>query len=111
MRDTDDDEPIDYRRGPAPTPNPPPKTTDEHWAAEQRHEAAKLRAAAITACPLCDQDGYRRLTVCDHTDHTATNQRGIAAVRAALATRPPTTPQQHPPNTPTGHTDGKNTHL
>lgn len=45
-----------------------------------------VRQLAITACPLCDDDGYRpNRTVCDHQDRAATAARGIAACRAALA--------------------------
>lgn len=45
-----------------------------------------LTAAAITACRLCDTEGYRpNGTVCDHHDRTATAAAGSARVRAALA--------------------------
>lgn len=76
MHDPDDDRP-DYRRGPAPTPEPVTIQPDHRAAAEQR-------AADIAACGLCDTDGYRQLTVCDHTDHTQTAKAGIARVRAAM---------------------------
>lgn len=72
---SDDDRP-DYRRGPAPVTEPVP-VTDARIAAEQRQ-------ADIANCDLCDTDGYRQLTVCDHTDHTQTAARGIAAVKAAM---------------------------
>lgn len=52
-----------------PTPNP-----DTHQA----------RTQAITNCGLCDQDGYRGTTVCDHTDHHPAAQRGIALIRAQM---------------------------
>lgn len=98
MRDDDDDR-QDYRRGPAPvTPTPKAATRDELWAAEQRRAEAARRAQAIAACNLCDTDGYRcdaqghRLAVCDHVDRTETNQRGIQAVRAALANKGITPP-------------------
>lgn len=42
-------------------------------------------AAAIVACTLCDDDGYRGLRVCDHVDYTAAARTGMAKVRAALA--------------------------
>lgn len=42
------------------------------------------RAQAIRACTLCDGDGYRGSTVCDHEDHAPAAKRGMAAVRAAL---------------------------
>jgi hypothetical protein len=52
------------------------------------HTAAQLRAEAIHACDLCDPDGYRNGSVCDHDPNRAdTNARGMAAVRAALTTR------------------------
>lgn len=51
---------------------------------ERRREAVRAIAQAIAACPLCDGDGYRGAAVCDHTDHTETNRRGAAAVKAAL---------------------------
>lgn len=70
----------------------------------------ELRLAAVAECQLCDPDGYRGAIVCDHQDHTETNQRGIAAVRAALAARAPR-PQNHPEKPPTGQPDTKNTHL
>ena len=44
-----------------------------------------LRATAIVACGLCDDDGYRGNRVCDHVDHAAAAQRGMAKVRAAMA--------------------------
>lgn len=47
--------------------------------------AAHLTAQAITNCTRCDSDGYRGGTVCDHIDHTQAAERGMAAVRAALA--------------------------
>lgn len=46
---------------------------------------AHLDPAAITACPLCDDDGYRGGTVCDHRDHYADTAAGRAAVTAELA--------------------------
>lgn len=54
---------------------------------------AELRAIAIRACHLCDTDGYRGHTVCDHTDHAPAAQRGIALIRAALARSGTTTPE------------------
>lgn len=45
------------------------------------HEA---RAAAINACPLCDSDGYIRLQVCDHVDHTEAAKRGMAMIRQVM---------------------------
>lgn len=76
----------------------------DHWLAEQtverreaeqakaraeaaaRAETAAVRARAIAACGLCDDDGYTAThSVCDHVDRTDTNARGMAKVRAALA--------------------------
>jgi hypothetical protein len=48
---------------------------------DEDHQA---RAAAITACQLCDDDGYRGTTVCDHIDHYAETTAGRAAVNAEL---------------------------
>ncbi|MBU8819566.1 hypothetical protein [Mycolicibacterium goodii] len=54
------------------------------WHAQ--HDApAHLTRAAIAACGLCDDDGYRGGHVCDHVDHGAAAKRGMAKVRAALA--------------------------
>lgn len=66
-------------------------------------EQAQLRAQAIANCGLCDQDGYRRLTVCDHTDHTPAAKRGMAQIRAAMGWNPPP-PHPHPENRPQAHT-------
>jgi hypothetical protein len=50
---------------------------------------AELRAQAIAQCRLCDTDGYRGSSVCDHNpDQAAINARGIAACRAALTKEP-----------------------
>ena len=50
----------------------------------QRIRTDQAAAHAITACALCDDDGYRGASVCDHTDRTHTTRNGLAAVRAAL---------------------------
>lgn len=72
----------------------------DRWAERQRHTQAKAQSAeaharaaliaeAIEACNLCDDDGYRNGSVCDHNPHRDdTNARGIAAVRAALTRTP-----------------------
>ena len=39
---------------------------------------------AIVACDLCDDEGYRGLTVCDHIDHTAAARRGMEKIRRAM---------------------------
>lgn len=46
---------------------------------------AHLTARAIAKCALCDTDGYRGSSVCDHIDHRAAADRGMALVREALA--------------------------
>ncbi|WP_280410716.1 hypothetical protein [Nocardia asiatica] len=49
-------------------------------------QAAEDRARAITACGMCDADGYRDGRVCDHDPGAVERaQRGSAAVRAVLA--------------------------
>lgn len=53
--------------------------------AAERVNASASRALAIAECELCDDDGYRGTTVCDHQEHADTNARGIAMVRAAMA--------------------------
>jgi len=42
------------------------------------------RAEAIRVCDLCNPDGYRGGTVCDHTDHRAAAARGMAMIRHAM---------------------------
>nr|WP_046284611.1 hypothetical protein [Mycobacterium sp. UM_NZ2] len=49
-----------------------------------RHAEHEAAARARAACRLCDPDGYRHGTVCDHIDHAPAARRGIAACRAAL---------------------------
>lgn len=44
-----------------------------------------LDPAAIGDCQLCDADGYRGTTVCDHREHYADTTAGRAAVNAELA--------------------------
>ncbi|TDH57533.1 hypothetical protein E2F47_01825 [Mycobacterium eburneum] len=53
--------------------------------ASRRAQLALDRGLAIANCTLCDDDGYRGSSVCDHVDHAGTNAAGMAAVRAALA--------------------------
>lgn len=52
--------------------------------ADLDHPAAHMTPQAITACGLCDDDGYRGNHVCDHQDHAGAAKRGIAKVRAAM---------------------------
>lgn len=44
----------------------------------------QARAQAIAACALCDDDGYRGGTVCDHVDHSAAAKRGMDTIRQAM---------------------------
>ena len=46
---------------------------------------AHLDPAAVVACGMCDDDGYRGGTVCDHQDRRAAAKRGKAAIDAILA--------------------------
>lgn len=39
---------------------------------------------AIIACGMCDDEGYRGGTVCDHIDHVSTTERGRGLMRAEL---------------------------
>lgn len=48
-------------------------------AAERRRNALR-----IANCALCNDDGYRGATICDHIDHRPAYKRGMALVRAAL---------------------------
>jgi hypothetical protein len=78
------------------------------WQIRERHrrnaadsEAAQAHAALITeaihACGLCDEDGYRNGSVCDHDPNRAdTNARGMAAVRQALRRTPEPTDHDEP---------------
>ena len=45
---------------------------------------AQARALAIVNCGLCDDDGYRGGSVCDHVDHSAAARRGMDAIRAQM---------------------------
>lgn len=66
------------------------------WMSQQQREAAlrlsteareraELRAQAIAACGICDDDGYDRGLPCDHDpEREERARRGIAAVRANL---------------------------
>jgi hypothetical protein len=47
--------------------------------------AAQAQRDRIAACILCDDDGYRGGTVCDHIDHRPAARRGMELVRQALA--------------------------
>lgn len=39
---------------------------------------------AVADCGLCDDDGYRGGTVCDHIDHAGAARRGMALVRQVM---------------------------
>lgn len=41
------------------------------------------QTAAVANCPLCDDDGYRDMRVCDHVDRSG--MRGSVIARQALA--------------------------
>lgn len=56
----------------------------ELWEAQQARTKRDNRAQAIRDCRLCDPDGYRGTTVCDHQDHAAAARRGTAAIRAQM---------------------------
>jgi len=45
---------------------------------------ARRRAARIANCGLCDDEGYRGATPCDHIDHRPAYERGMTAVREAM---------------------------
>jgi hypothetical protein len=44
---------------------------------------------SIDACDICDDNGYRGVTVCDHTDHTEAARRGMAMIRATMGWQTP----------------------
>lgn len=50
-------------------------------ALENDHAA---RAQAIVNCGMCNDDGYRGLTVCDHVDHEPAAKRGRELIQAEL---------------------------
>lgn len=60
-------------------------------ASERAHAIAEANAAAISACGMCDDRGYRTPTeVCDHDPETPGRRAaGIAAAKAAAARRKP----------------------
>ena len=54
----------------------------------EAHERAELRAQAIAACDLCDDDGYTAGSVCAHDPDLADRaKRGMAKVREELSKR------------------------
>ena len=42
------------------------------------------RAQAIADCALCNDDGYRGSTVCDHIDRAAAAKRGMDMLRHTM---------------------------
>ena len=42
------------------------------------------RALAIVNCGMCDDEGYRGGTVCDHIDHATESAHGRGLMRAEL---------------------------
>lgn len=53
---------------------------------EAAHHRAELKAVAISACRLCDADGYIGVKVCDHNpSKSVTHSRGMELVRATLS--------------------------
>lgn len=50
----------------------------------EREAEATTKAAAITECDLCDDNGYRGVVVCDHVDHAPAAARGRAKIQAEL---------------------------
>ncbi|MGA5467159.1 plasmid mobilization protein [Mycobacterium sp. NPDC050041] len=61
---------------------------DEAMIENGHRDETHLTAQAIADCPMCDEDGYRGLGVCDHRDHHESTSRGRAAVQAVLDRRP-----------------------
>ena len=55
-----------------------------HRHAIRDHTDSRRNTIRIANCPLCNDDGYRGATPCDHIDRSATVRRGMTKVRAAL---------------------------
>ena len=47
-------------------------------------DGPSAQALAIVNCPLCDDEGYRGGTVCDHIDHATESAHGRGLMRAEL---------------------------
>lgn len=61
---------------------------DRRSASSAARQRAELAVAAIAACGMCDDDGYRGGSLCRHDpDQARRAATGMAAVRAALAQR------------------------
>lgn len=86
------------------TTDPNPNHPDTKPPNNTRHTTTH----AITNCPLCDDDGYRGSTVCDHTDHRAAARRGMDLVRESMGWNTPNktsqTSRDETPH-PTNHTN------
>ncbi|MEU3011094.1 hypothetical protein [Nocardia asteroides] len=72
------------------------------WQAEQRalarQAAADLRASEIAACGMCDAEGYRGTTVCDHIDRKPRKSlRTMVAELRAEGAEPDLDPAQDEP--------------
>jgi hypothetical protein len=65
----------------------------QHRADVTARAEAHRNAERIANCPLCNEDGYRGCTICDHIDHRPAAARGMAKIRAAL-TKPHQTPKK-----------------
>ncbi len=69
----------------------------------QRQAERILRGADIDRCTLCNTDGYRGATVCDHTNHAEAAARGMKLIRATMGWKTPQNPAESQPgakNTP-----------
>lgn len=68
-----------------------PLSRDQAQATREHRQNTVTRAEAhrntlrITNCQLCDTDGYRGATICDHIDHSPAARRGMALIRQALS--------------------------
>lgn len=62
----------------------PPEDDSGYDREAIRRIAALAAERAIAGCGLCNDDGYRGSTVCDHIDHTEAAKRGMALVRATM---------------------------
>ena len=68
-----------------------PMTNDQAAAARQHQRTVtsqaeqRRNASRIANCPLCDDEGYRGSTICDHVDRADITARGLAKCREVLA--------------------------
>ena len=67
-----------------------PLTRDQAHSARAHRNAAAAQAETrrntlrIANCALCDEQGYRGATICDHIDHRPAYRRGMDLVREVL---------------------------